>query len=67
MQNFKNIVEKYTISYGEEVPGRFCQARKFDGEKYLPREENKLSSLGVEEGERGGGQPPSCDRRGLSP
>ena len=26
--------------------GRFFQARKFDGEKYLPRAESKLSSLG---------------------
>ena len=27
--------------------GRFFQVHKFDGEKYLPRAESKLSSLGV--------------------
>ena len=39
------MLAKKTISHGEEMQGQFFQARKFDGEKYLPRAENKLSSL----------------------
>ena len=45
-QNLKNLLEKYVILYGEAVPAWFFQVRRFDGEKYLPRVENKLSSLG---------------------
>ena len=39
--------EKYFMSYGQAGSvGEFFQAPKFDGEKYLPRAENKLSRLG---------------------
>ena len=31
----------------DEMGGRFFQVHNFDGEKYLPRAESKLSSLGV--------------------
>ena len=44
-QNLKDILEKYTFSYGEKALGRVFRARKFDGEKYLPRAKNKVSSL----------------------
>ena len=43
--------EKYTWKANnfiwEEMRGRFFQARKFGGEKFLPRAENKLSSLAL--------------------
>ena len=42
---FENMLQKYVISYGEAMQGWFFLARKFDGEKGLPRAENKLSSL----------------------
>ena len=39
------MLQKHVILYGEAVRGWFFQARKSDGEKCLPRVENKLSSL----------------------
>ena len=42
---FENVPEKHAILYGEAMRGGFFQTHKCDGEKYLPRAENKLSSL----------------------
>ena len=34
-----------SVHMGEAVRGLYFQARRFDGEKYLPRAENNLSGL----------------------
>ena len=44
-QNLNIIFEEKNTSYGEEMRGRYFQALKFDGEKYLLRAESKHSSL----------------------